>query len=62
MHGITEIFLYIFGTIAIIALAIGVSIGIMGGLAWLVNLGLSPEFSWTVVIGIWVFLFLLNII
>ena len=62
MYDIAEIFLYVLGAIAIIILAVGISIGITGGLVWLVCWGFALEFSWKVAIGIWAFLFLLNII
>lgn len=60
MYDIIEIFLYILGIIAIIALAIGISLAIVSYFVWLVYWGFGWDFSWKVAIGIWALLVLLN--
>lgn len=62
MYDIIEIFLYVLGAIAIIALAMGISLGIVSYFVWLVYWGFGWEFSWKVAIGIWALLVLLNIV
>ncbi len=61
MYDIMEIFLYVLGVIAIVALAIGISLGIVGYFVWLVCWGFGLEFSWKIAIGVWALLVLLNI-